>query len=219
MAAALMAANGGQQSPQLANAGMLLANGKPFVPGPGGAPGVPMPAGAIDPQLHQQRIAAARAQMLAQQQAQVAAAGQEVSLDAQTDAQRRELFQLAQQNGFGTNIQGFLEARNRARLLSMAKLAAAQQAQLQAQQQHAQAQAQVHQVGVGQLPMQNGTNGIALANGVGVNGVAVPQQNGFPSPGMTTSQLQLKLPAHAAARLAGTAPPTPQTAQAQAQRS
>jgi enhancer of polycomb-like protein len=183
-----LAAAAAQGSP--VNAGVMLANGKPFVPGPGGIPGVPTPNGALDPQIQQQRMAAARAHILAQQSQNQQA---EVSLEAQTAEQRRELALLAQQNGFGNNIQAFIDARNRQRLISMAKLAAAQQAQAA--------------VAGAPVPVQITTPGVAA------NGAGQPAFGG--SPGLTPAQLQLKLPPHAAARLANN-PPTPQ---AQAQRS
>jgi enhancer of polycomb-like protein len=190
--AAALAANGGQLSPQIMNG---AANGKPFAVGPGGIPGVPTPAGAVDPQLHQQRLTAARAAMLQQAQQ------QQNELENATPEQRRELAQLAQQNGFGGNVQGFIEARNRARLISFQKLAQAQATI------HAQTQGAQHiQMQQGQIPVP--MQPINVGN--------VVQPNGFPSPGAMASQLQLKLPPHAQARLAGTTPPTPQ---AQAQRS
>lgn len=180
----LMAAAVGQQ-PQVVNGSVMLPNGKPFVPGPGGAPGIPTPAGALDPQIQQQRLAAAR--VLAAQQAQQAG---DVNLDNMTAEQRRELLQLAQQNGFGTNVQAYITLK---RNMNMKQLAL----------QQAQAAAAANQV-------QISSPGTPTANGQNFPSPVIP------SPAMTPSQLQLKLPPHAAARLAGNTPPTPQ---AQAQRS
>ena len=136
----------------------------------------------LDAQM-QQRILAARA--IAAQQAQNAAQAQinGVTEDGDTGspapniqitAEHIELARLAQQAGFGNNIAGFMEARNKARLLTLAK------------QQAAQGQA-------------NGNAPSPASNG---NGGGTPQSNNqgqFNSP--SPAQMQLKLPAHAAARL------------------
>ena len=89
-------------------------------------------------------------------------------------AEHAELSRLAQQSGFGANVQAFIEARNKARILSMAKFAAVQQQQ--------------------QLQQQG------QANGSSTNGNATPQP-AYGSPALPNAQMQLKLPAHAAARL------------------
>jgi enhancer of polycomb-like protein len=181
------AAAAGQGSPQIVN-GTIIVNGKPFVPAgvPGVANGVALDAAA------QQRLAAVRLVAAQQQQAQAAAGGADLGLENMTPEQRRELLQLAQQNGFGNNVQAYIALK---RSMTMKQQMALQQAQAQA---ISQAQIQL--------------SGTPVANGA--------PQPGFPSPlatpAMTPAQLQLKLPAHAAARLAGNTPPTPQ---AQAQRS
>jgi len=155
------------QSPQMVN-GMMLPNGKN---------GFPQPGQSLDPAM-QQRILQARAVALAQQQAAVQqlpnGMGEQMNGD-QTNggmtAEQLELARLSQQAGFGTNIQAFVEARNKARIMNMAKMAQQQQ-QLQLQGQ---------------------------ANGNVSNGNGTPQP-GYGSPGVSNGQLQLKFPPHAAAR-------------------
>ena len=131
----------------------------------------------------QQRIIQARASALAQAQ-QAAALQLPNGMAEQTNgdqvngsvaAEHVELARLAQQAGFGANVQAFMEARNKARILSMAKFAAVhQQQQLQQQGQ---------------------------ANGSSTNGNATPQP-AYGSPALASNaQMQLKFPAHAAARL------------------
>ena len=161
--------------------GMIPQNGKN---------GFMQPGQPVDPVI-QQRLLQARAQAIAQ--AQQAAVHQLPSgmIEQQMNgeqanggvtAEHLELARLAQQAGFGGNLQAFLEARSKARLLSIAKMTAAQQQQALGQQGQAN----------GNVPNGNGT-------GDG-NGNGTPQSP-FASPAMLNGQLQLKFPAHAAARL------------------
>nr|XP_031864462.1 uncharacterized protein CI109_000376 [Kwoniella shandongensis]KAA5531534.1 hypothetical protein CI109_000376 [Kwoniella shandongensis] len=191
---AALAKNG--QSPQLVN-GMMLPNGKTFIQN-GGANGAGTPQQQVqqlDPQV-QQRIMAARLAAQAQQQL----PQQPTNLDSLNPEQLAELTRVAQQAGFGDNIQGFIDARNKATLLRMAKLAQQQQAQQVAQQQQAAAQAQAQQQ---QQQQQQAGNG----------GAPGPGQPGFSSPALPTGSLQLKLPPHAAARLGAASTPNGQQQQ------
>lgn len=151
-----------QQSPQMVNGVPIPVQGqqKPFIPQQGAN------LANLDPAI-QQRIR----QMHAQQVQANGAAGQEEPTE--------ELARLANQAGYGTNIQGFIDARNRAMIITAAK-----QQQQQLQQQAAQQQQQQQQA-------QNGTPPVGMQ----------PGQAGFQSPQMPNAAMQLKLPAHAAARL------------------
>ncbi|WWC71031.1 uncharacterized protein I206_104984 [Kwoniella pini CBS 10737] len=166
-------------SPQLVNGVPAKQfNGSPIVNG-----NVANANNGIDPAL-QQRILAARA-MAAQAQVQAQQAQQggngvalpaQLNLENMTPEQIAEVGKLAAQNGFGDNLQGYVETSNKRFLLKMARMAQQQQAQQVQAQQAAAQQAQQQQ------QQQNGTNG-----------------NG--SPALPPGGLNLKLPAHAAARL------------------
>jgi len=158
-----------QQSPQMINGVPIPVQGqqKPFIPQQGAN------LANLDPAI-QQRIR----QMHAQQVQANGAAGQEEPTE--------ELARLAQQAGYGTNIQGFIDARNRAMIITAAK-----QQQQQLQQQAAQQQQQQQ--------AQNGTPPVAMQM---PNAGAAP---GFQSPQIPNGAMQLKLPAHAAARLGAVA--------------
>jgi enhancer of polycomb-like protein len=134
----------------------------------------------LDPAIQQRLLQArahqaAQAQAQAQAQVQAAAGGGNVG----TDNSAEEIARLAQSAGF-TDVAEYVAARNRAKLLTAARQAQAQQQQYQAQQQAQQQQ------------QQNGSPQVA-------NAVAGA---GFASPQLPGGGLQLKLPPHAAARLA-----------------
>ncbi|WVR06584.1 hypothetical protein IAU60_003616 [Kwoniella sp. DSM 27419] len=146
------------------------------------------------------------------------------NLETMPAEQLHELQRLAGQAGYGDNIQTFLEARNKAAIIRMAKLAEHQQFRQVHHQQpqaqvHAQAQAQgqgqalqnatVNATGQGQVP---GAGVQAQGQGANQTQGQQPQNGQQPfSPAMPNGGLQLKLPAHAAARLGasqnGQAPP------------
>jgi len=167
------------QSPQMVN-GMIQANGKN---------GFAQPTQSIDPVLQQRILQARAAQHLAQtQQAALYqlpnGMGEQMNGDGANGAvfaEQAEIVRLAAQAGFGTNFQAFMEARNKARIMGMARMTAQQQ------QQQVQQQAQA-----------NG-NGNSNGNGNG-NGNATPQPS-YGSPSIQNGQMQLKLPPHATARL------------------
>ena len=101
----------------------------------------------------------------------------------QAQAQVLEITRLAQSAGFGNNVQAFLEARNKAKMLQL------------------QAQAQQNAGGGG------GGGGAAAAAG-GQTPQNQGRGGGTPQPGYNSpsqAQMQLKLPAHAVKRL-GTQP-------------
>lgn len=183
------------QSPQMVNA-MLQAQAQAHANGKAGNFNPQQP---IDPAM-QQRLLAAR-NFVAQQQAAAAQHAQQqqnghggvngmTGSDGQglqaTNESHIELAKSAVAAGFGNNIQGFLEAKNKAKLLAMAKQASVQQAaQVAAQQQ----------------------NGAQNGNPQQAGG----QQGNF-SPSLPSGQLQLKLPPHAAARLGAAQQPPSQRA-------
>ncbi|WVQ96306.1 hypothetical protein IAU59_003410 [Kwoniella sp. CBS 9459] len=210
------------QSPQLANgvppnAKQFNGNGTPPAntngnPNPnanGNGNGTPT---QMDPAM-QQRLLAARAMQ------------QPLTVEQLTPEQLVEVNRLAQQAGLGNDVHRYLEMRNRQNLMKMAKLAQQQQAQQVQQQQaqaaaqaqaQAQAQSQQNANGAQQTPQQQQQQtpkgqptpqaqpqqqqpGQAQGQAPGGN----QTQNSTPtfSPALPNNQMQLKLPAHAAARL------------------
>ncbi|WWC88395.1 uncharacterized protein L201_003306 [Kwoniella dendrophila CBS 6074] len=173
-------------SPQLVN-GSVPSNGKPFTNSPitnGNANG-------MDPAM-QQRLLAARAIASASQQQQQQPHPQ-LNLETMTPEQINEISKLAQSSGFGENLQGYVEARNKQYLLKMARMN----------------QQQTNQNG-GQVQQQQ--QNFTSANGNG-NQTTNQPQNGSPS--LPTGGLNLKLPAHAAARLGASGTTQPQNGQPQ----
>ena len=180
------------QSPQMVHGLVQQGSKGNFVP-PSGNPN-------MDAAM-QQRFLAARA-LAAQQVAQGhmmsngngAVHGEDSANGLQVPAEHLEIARLAQQAGFGNNLQAYLDARNKARLLTLARNAQQQQA------------AQVH----AQQQQQQSQNGSSQANVTNGNGTPQP---GYGSPSLSNGQLQLKLPPHAAARLgAATQQPASQRA-------
>ncbi|WRT68052.1 uncharacterized protein IL334_005027 [Kwoniella shivajii] len=177
-------------SPQLVNG---VVNGKGFNNSPvvNGNGNISLPNGAtMDPAM-QQRLLAARAMAAAQQ------LPLQLNLENMTPEQLSELTRSAQSSGFGENLQGFIDHKNKQALLRMARMAQqqqqqqvqAQQQQQQQQQQQAQQQQQQQSQVAAQAPVQNGQNAVPNGN------------NGNSSPALPSGGLNLKLPPHAAARL------------------
>ncbi|WVF68779.1 hypothetical protein IAT40_003551 [Kwoniella sp. CBS 6097] len=220
------------QSPQLANgvppnAKQFNGNGTPPANANGNANGNGNGAPQMD-QAMQQRLMAARAMQ------------QPLTVEQLSPEQLAEVTRLAQSAGFGNDVHRYLEVRNRQNLLKMAKLAQQQQAH-QVQQQQAQAAAQAQAQVQGQ---QNGNgNGVVQQQQQKGQPTAQPQPqpqhqqqqqqqqqqaqgqaqgqgqagNQTPtfSPSLPNSQMQLKLPAHAAARLGASQSNQQQTPPAQ----
>ncbi|WVQ65343.1 uncharacterized protein L199_003519 [Kwoniella botswanensis] len=154
-------------SPQIINGTVpnnTNGNGKPFTNSPvvNGNGNVNANGNVIDPVI-QQRILAARA-IAAQAQQQLPP---QLNLENMTQDQLAEISRMAQQAGYGDNVQGFVELRNKTFLLKMARMAQQQQQQQLAQ----------------------------------VNQQQQANQQQQQSPALPTGGLNLKLPAHAAARL------------------
>lgn len=182
------------QSPQMLNH-VLLPNGKQMVQPNGGAPLTPAMQQMLAAKILQAQTAQNAGMQLPNGEAN-GHFGANGTAAPQPNGQvtQQQLLAIAQSHGFGNDIQAFLAAKQKAAQLANAKQAQLQQAQLA----QLQAQQQLAQVanGAGQ-----GTPG----NGNAANGGAAPF-----SPTMAQAQMQLKLPAKAQARLAGTPGVQPQ---------
>lgn len=117
-----------------------------------------------------------------------------ISLAGMTPEQHQAIATLAEKAGFRDNIAGFLDARNKASMLKMARAQQEQQAQTLAAQ-RARSQQQQQQQQANPVPAPASANGSSNGNGNG----STPNANA--SPNLPSGQLNLKLPPHAAARL------------------
>lgn len=188
---------------QMNGSPQLLPNGKPLIG----------PNGQMDQNM--QRILAAR---LAQQQQQrqqsgaedgsgqnpnpapgpgITAANAQQVLAQMTPEQAQQITALADKGGFGGNIAAFLEHRNKAQQLQKKQQAAVLQAQ-------AQAQAQAQSTGAGNGSQRQPSNGSNSDKG-----------ENFASPQLPSGSLNLKLPAHATARLGNKPQPSSPAQRAQ----
>lgn len=216
-------------SPQLANANaMMLPNGKPLIG----------PNGQIDPNM--QRMLAARLAQQQQQQRQqsedgsansnppqnaniapapgpnqghaITSANAQHLLSQMTPEQAQQITQLAAKGGFGENIAGFLEHRGKAQQIQKAKQQRDQQAAV------LQAQANANASG-GTGSQRQPSNGSNSGNGDSSN-TNTSKNNGngsetFASPQLPSGSLNLKLPAHATARLGSKPQPSSPAQRAQ----
>lgn len=204
------------QSPQMVN-GAIPPNGKPHDPAMQRMLAARMAQNMQQQQQQQQQMPMGedgqmtmqqlplQPQMQHQQQQQQQQVPQpitngSINLAGMTPEQHLAIANLAEKAGFRDNIAGFLDARNKASMLKMARAQQEQQAQTLAAQRarsQQQQQQQQQQATPGPAPAPASANGSSNGNGNG-NG-STP--NAKASPNLPSGQLNLKLPAHAAARL------------------